>query len=155
MGESTFTVSRSTTIGAPPSTVYELLSNFHNWPNWSPWEELDPNMEREFSGAEAGEGAEYAWSGNKKAGKGRMKIIEAVTPSKVRIALSFEKPFKSENTTSFTITGQGSNSEVNWTMKGPKSIFSRVMVLFGGMDKMIGKDFEKGLANLKREAERL
>ncbi|AEF42931.1 SRPBCC family protein [Hoyosella subflava] len=155
MGENTFTVSRSATIGAPPTTVYELLSNFHNWPKWSPWEELDPNMERNFSGAEAGEGAEYSWSGNKKAGKGRMRIIEAITPSKVRIALTFVKPFKSENTTSFTITRKGDNSEVTWTMVGAKSIFSRVMVLFGGMDKMIGKDFEKGLAKLKREAERL
>lgn len=153
MSGSTFTVTRSTTIAAPPSAVYQLLSNFHEWPKWSPWEELDPDMEREYAGAPSGEGAEYAWSGNKKAGKGRMRIVDASEPSKVHIKLTFEKPFKSENTTSFAIAENGGGCTVTWTMVGPKTLFTRVFALFGGMDKMVGKDFERGLAKLKATAE--
>lgn len=153
MSADTFTVTRTTTVSAPPNAVYALLADFREWPKWSPWEELDPNMQRDYAGADSGEGAEYAWSGNKKAGKGHMRIVEATEPATVRILLTFEKPFKAENTTHFTISEHPSGSHVDWTMTGNKTIFTKVMALFGGMDKMIGKDFEKGLAKLKATAE--
>ena len=150
----TFTVERSTTVAAPPERVYEQLVDFHRWPDWSPWEELDPAMQRTFSGAESGVGAGYAWSGNRKAGQGRMRITEAVEPSLIAVDLVFEKPFKAHNETRFAITPDGAGSRIVWTMTGPKTLMTRVMGIFTSMDKMVGPDFEKGLQQLKAVAER-
>ena len=149
----TFTVERSTTINAAPEKVYPLIADFHRWPEWSPWEEIDPNMERVYNGAESGEGAIYEWSGNRKAGEGRMEITEAEEPKKVAIQLEFLKPFKSTNSTEFTLSGSGQSTEVDWVMTGPKTLFTKIMGIFKSMDKMIGPDFEKGLANMKQAAE--
>lgn len=149
----TYTVERSTTIGAPASSVYEQIADFHNWPAWSPWEELDPNMDKTYSGTESGTGAEYSWSGNRQAGQGSMKINEAVDSSKVEISLEFLKPFKSSSITSFDLQPEGDGTKVTWTMVGPNTLMLRVMGIFRSMDKMIGPDFEKGLAKLKQVAE--
>ena len=153
MANDTFTVERSTTINASPERVYPLLADFHHWPKWSPWEALDPNMQRIYNGAESGEGAIYEWEGNRKAGEGRMEITEADEPSKVKIQLDFVKPFKSSNTTTFELSGSGDSTDVHWSMVGPKTFMTKVMGIFKSMDKMIGPDFEKGLANLKDVAE--
>ena len=115
-----YTVERTTTINAPADEVYAQIVDFHNWRNWSPWDELDPNMQRSYSGADAGVGAGYSWSGNRKAGEGSMEIIDAVEPSSVQIALEFLKPFKSSSTTAFELKPQGDATEVTWTMTGPK-----------------------------------
>jgi uncharacterized protein YndB with AHSA1/START domain len=121
---------------------------------WSPWEDLDPNQQRTFSGADSGTGAKYAWSGNRKAGRGRMEITSAQQPTQVEIALEFEKPFKSSNTIEFLLTPEGSGrTRVRWTMTGPKTLMTKVMGVFTSMDKMIGPDFEKGLARLKDAVE--
>ena len=150
MSSNTYTVERSATIAAEPEQIYERIADFHQWMAWSPWEDLDPNQERTFSGAESGVGARYAWSGNRKAGRGRMEITEAQPPTQVRIALDFEKPFKSANTIDFFLTQEGPNAtRVRWTMIGPKTLTTKVMGLFTSMDKMVGPDFEKGLARLK------
>ena len=112
MTADTYTVTRSTTIDAPPARVYEQVADFHNWVNWSPWEDLDPDLKRTYSGSESGKGAAYAWSGNRKAGQGRMEITEATPPSTVRVDLAFEKPFKARSESVFTIApnarGRGS-----------------------------------------------
>jgi uncharacterized protein YndB with AHSA1/START domain len=150
---STYTVERSVTVDAPPPLVYEQVADFHAWTEWSPWEGLDPHMSRTYTGAESGTGAAYAWSGNKKAGSGRMRILEAVKPSTVRVDLLFEKPFKSHSETVFTVVPQGAGSRVTWTMTGASTPMIRVMSLLKSMDAMVGPDFEKGLARLKLTVE--
>jgi uncharacterized protein YndB with AHSA1/START domain len=149
----TWTVERSTTIAAPAERIYEQLADFHRWRGWSPWEDLDPALQRDYSGAESGTGAVYRWSGNRKAGSGRMEIVSAVAGERVDIDLEFLKPFKARNDTSFVLTPQGDSTGVLWTMTGRKTLALKVMSMFGGMDKMIGPDFEKGLDRLRRVTE--
>lgn len=149
----TYTVKRSTTIDAPAAAVFDRINDFHNWPEWSPWEDLDPNMQKTFSGAEAGPGAEYAWSGNRKAGAGSMKIVDTTAPSKVTVALAFLKPFKSNSTIDFDLVPEGDGTEVTWTMTGPNTLMTRLMGIFKSMDQLVGPDFEKGLSRLKTVAE--
>lgn len=153
MSDSSYTVSRSASIGAVPQQVFEQVSDFHKWGAWSPWEGLDPDMERTYVGPQAGVGAKYEWSGNRKAGAGRMEILEADAPSRVLIDLVFEKPFKSHSVTEFNIDGTRTGSQVAWTMTGPNTFMTRVMGIFKSMDGLIGPDFEKGLANLKGNLE--
>jgi uncharacterized protein YndB with AHSA1/START domain len=153
MAGDTYTVERSATIDAPPERIYEQIADFHNWTNWSPWEGIDPELKRTFSGAESGTGAVYDWSGNRKAGQGRMEITEAIAPSQVRIDLVFEKPWKAHNDTLFTIQPEGSGVRVSWSMTGKKTFMTKVMGIFKSMDALLGPDFEKGLAQLKATTE--
>jgi uncharacterized protein YndB with AHSA1/START domain len=153
MAGDTYRVERSTTIEAPPERVYDQIANFHHWRNWSPWEDVDPQLERTYSGAESGTGAVYAWSGNRKAGQGRMEITDAAPPSRVQIDLLFEKPWKARNDTLFTIHPAGSGCHVTWSMTGKKTLMTKVMGLVKSMDSLLGPDFEKGLARLKIAAE--
>lgn len=154
MAGDTYTVERAQGIDAPPERVFERIADFHRWTAWSPWEDLDPNLRRSYSGAEAGPGAVYAWSGNRKAGQGRMEITGVSAPSRIDIDLVFEKPWKAHNTTVFAIEPSAEGSRVTWTMTGPKTLMTRVMGIFTSMDKLVGKDFEKGLTRLKAVAER-
>lgn len=147
--KNTYRVERSATIPASPAAIYALLADFHEWPKWSPWEEIDPDMKRTFSGPSSGLGATYAWQGNRKAGEGRMEIIEENEPEALVIKLDFVKPFKSQNTTRFALTPRGDATEVTWTMVGPTTMATKIMGIFKSMDKMIGPDFEKGLAKLE------
>jgi len=149
----TFRVERSATIAAPASRIFALLDDFHSWSAWSPWEKLDPGMQRTFSGAERGPGAVYAWSGNKKAGQGRMEITESDAPNRLAIQLHFIAPFEAHNTTVFTLVPDGGGTRVNWAMHGNNSFGFKVMGMFMNMDRMVGGDFERGLANLKAVAE--
>ena len=149
-----FHVQRGATINAGAQTLFPLINDFHNWPSWSPWEKLDPAMKKSLSGATSGKGSVYEWEGNSKAGKGRMEIADSVEPRKVNIKLDFEKPFKSSNVTEFTLVPQGNTTNVTWTMDGPSPFMMRVMGLFMNMDKMVGKDFEAGLASIKAIAEK-
>jgi uncharacterized protein YndB with AHSA1/START domain len=153
MADDTYTVERSAHIDAPPERVYDQIADFHNWTNWSPWEGLDPDMKRTYSGADSGTGAVYAWSGNRKAGQGQMRMTSARKPSTVQIDLAFEKPFKSRNDTAFTISPDGHGSRVTWSMSGKQTLMTKAMGIFKSMDKMIGPDFERGLAQLKSVAE--
>jgi uncharacterized protein YndB with AHSA1/START domain len=147
-------VERSASIDAPPARVYDYIANFHNWTSWSPWEDVDPQLKRSYSGAESGTSAVYRWSGNRKAGQGRMEIVEAREPSIVRIDLRFEKPWKARHVTEFTIEPQGSGSLVRWTMTGRKTRMIKVMGIVKSMEAFVGPDFEKGLARLKAAAEK-
>lgn len=154
MTDNTYTVHRSIAIDCPPAAVYEQIADFHNWTKWSPWEDVDPALNRGYSGPQSGTGAVYTWSGNRKAGQGRMEIVDAVEPSRVRIDLAFEKPWKARNDTSFTIVPEGPGSRVTWSMTGQKTLVTKVMGIFKSMDAFLGPDFEKGLARLKTAAER-
>ena len=153
MADETYTVSREARIDAPPVRIYEQIVDFRNWPHWSPWEDLDPELRRTYSGAESGKGSVYAWSGNRKAGKGHMEIIEAAEPSRVQIDLVFEKPWKARNDTVFTIEPEGSGSRVTWSMTGKKTLMTKAMGIFTSMDNLVGSDFEKGLQQLKATTE--
>lgn len=149
----TYTVERSATIDAPAARIYAQIADFHNWPTWSPWEDVDPQLKRAYSGAESGTGAVYNWSGNRKAGQGRMEITDATDPSRVQIDLMFEKPWKARNDTVFSIQPEGSGSRVTWSMTGSKTFVTKVMGIFTSMDKLLGPDFEKGLTRLKATTE--
>ncbi|MCV2488514.1 SRPBCC family protein [Geodermatophilus sp. YIM 151500] len=149
MAHDTYTVERSATVAAPPERVYERIVDLHRWTAWSPWEEVDPAMHREYSGAESGVGAVYAWSGNRKAGAGRMTVVEATESSRVCIDLAFDEPFKARNDTRFSIEPDGAGSRVTWTMTGRETVGVRVMSLVKPMDAMVGPDFERGLTRLR------
>ena len=148
-----FRVERGAAIQAPPERIFPLINEFPNWPRWSPWEKLDPAMKKDMSGPPSGVGSSYAWEGNSKAGKGRMEITESDQPRRVKIDLNFIKPFKSNNVTEFNLQPRDGGTHVHWTMDGPAPLMTKVMMVFMNMDKMVGKDFEEGLANLKRVAE--
>ena len=150
-----FRVQRQIHIAAPAEAVFALLVDFHHWSTWSPWEKLDPAMQRNHSGAAAGVGAVYEWQGNKKVGKGRMEIIEASVASRLLIRLDFLAPFEAHNRAEFTLQDQGKSCEVSWAMYGPSPFISRLMGLVFNMDKLIGKDFEAGLANLRALVEHM
>jgi uncharacterized protein YndB with AHSA1/START domain len=149
----TFKVQRAATIKAPPEKIFAVISDFHQWGSWSPWENRDPAMQRSFSGANSGRGAVYAWDGNKNVGSGRLDILDVSVPSKIVIKLDFLKPFEAHNTAEFTMLPQGDATSLTWAMHGPLVFMAKVMHVFVNMDKMIGKDFEAGLANLKRLTE--
>ena len=145
----TFRVERSARIDATPDKVFAFLNDFREWPKWSPWEELDPAMNRTHSGATSGKGAIYEWNGNKKVGQGRMEITESVPSQKLALKLDFIKPFEAHNVTEFTLTPQGAGTDLNWAMIGSKPYMMKIMGLFMNLDNMVGRDFEKGLAKLK------
>lgn len=147
-----FSMSRSTTVNAPTDRVHGLVDDFRAWQQWSPWEGLDPALQRTYSGPASGVGSRYHWSGNRKAGEGEMEIVES-TPSRVAVDLQFLKPFKARNLTTFELEQVGGgHTRVVWTMTGRRN---HVMSLAGKLffDKSIGKDFDRGLASLKAAAE--
>src|SRR3977135_505742 len=150
----TFTVRRATTVKAAPEKIFPLINDFHQWGTWSPYEGKDPAMKRTYSGAESGKGAVYAWEGNKNVGSGRMEILDTSVPTKIVIKLDFFTPFEGHNTAEFTMLPQGDATNVTWLMHGPAVFISKVMQVFMNLDNMVGKDFEVGLANLKRLAEK-
>jgi uncharacterized protein YndB with AHSA1/START domain len=150
----TFRIQRAASIQASPDKIFPLINDFRNWSSWSPWEKMDPALKRTYSGPSSGQGAVYEWEGNKKVGKGRMEIKDAPPPSRVTIKLDFQKPFEAHNTAEFTLTPKGGTTDVTWAMHGPNLFIGKVMSLFFDMDRMVGKDFETGLANLKTIAER-
>jgi uncharacterized protein YndB with AHSA1/START domain len=150
----TFRIERRASIKAPAETIFPLINDFHSWTSWSPWEKMDPTMKRTYSGAPSGVGAMYAWEGNKTVGKGGMEITHASPPHRVEIKLDFLKPFEAHHTAEFALEPQGDATNVSWAMKGHQAFFFKVMSIFMNMDKMIGKDFEKGLANLKSVTEK-
>lgn len=148
-----FRVQRSIAIKAPPEKIMAVVGDLRGWTVWSPYEKKDPGMKRAYAGAPAGKGAIYEWDGNKDVGHGRMEILES-TPSKVVIKLDFITPFEAHNTAEFTAAPQGDSTNVTWAMYGPSPYMAKVMQTVMNMDKMIGTDFEAGLASLKTVAEK-
>jgi uncharacterized protein YndB with AHSA1/START domain len=153
MQPDTFRIQRTASIQAPPERIFAVLNDFQQSQSWSPYEKKDPAMKRAFSGAAVGKGSVYEFDGNKDVGAGRIEIIESVPPTKVTLQLDFVKPFKASNIVEYTLEPRGDATEVTWAMHGPAPFISKVMCLFVDMDKMVGKDFEVGLANLKAVTE--
>ena len=150
---SEFRVARSTTISAPPAAVFVQVNDFHKWEAWNPWGKIDPAMKQAYEGAPAGIGAIYTWTGNKEVGEGRMTITESRPSELIRINLEFFKPFAATNTAEFTFKPEGNQTAVTWSMFGEKNFMAKAIHLFMSMDKMIGGQFEKGLAQMKAVAE--
>ena len=150
----TFRVQRSTTINSPPDKVFSFISDLHSWASWSPWEKKDPGMKKTHSGPPQGKGAVLEWAGNKDVGTGRMEVLDSSPASKVLIQLDFLKPFEAHNTAEFTLTPKAASTEVTWVMYGPQPYMMKIMGFFCDPDKMVGKDFEDGLASLKALAEK-
>jgi hypothetical protein len=146
-------VERSATMEAAPDMVFPLINDFHAWSSWSPWEKLDPDMKREFSGASQGKGAWYGWSGNDQVGVGNMQITDSKPAEQVTILLEFKKPWEATNITTFRLAATPQGTKVTWEMDGDNDFFAKAMSLVMDMDQMIGKDFEAGLANLAALAE--
>ncbi|KQY63712.1 MULTISPECIES: SRPBCC family protein [unclassified Nocardioides] len=149
---SEFKVERSTVVVADPPRIHGLINDFRQWQGWSPWEGLDPDLDRTYSGPESGEGSHYAWSGNKRAGSGTM-VITASEPDRIGVALRFLKPWKATNAVTFTLRPVAAGTEVTWAMQGEQKGLMGLVGRVIPMDKLVGKDFEKGLANLKARAE--
>jgi len=150
---SEYRVARSATIAAPAPEVFAQVNDFHKWEAWSPWAKLDPAMKQAYEGALAGNGAVYTWSGNSEVGEGRMTITDSHPNDSIKIKLEFMKPFAATNATDFTFTPQANQTSVKWTMSGDNNFMGKAFGLFMNMDKMVGGDFEKGLAQMKSVAE--
>ena len=153
MKPDTFRVERTASIKAPPEKIFPLINNFDNWGAWSPYEKKDPTMKRARSGAASGKGSVYAWDGDKNVGKGRMEIAEASPPTKVTLKLDFSRPFEAHNIVNFTMQPAGQSTNVTWAMQGPVPFVAKIVHVIFNVDRMVGQDFEAGLANLKALAE--
>ncbi len=149
-----FRVARTIVIDAPPDKVFEFLDDPRRQSEWSPWDKKDPTMRKIYSGAPKGVGAVYEWDGNRSIGAGRLEIVEIISPSKVVMDLRFLRPMKGRNIAEYDVTPLRGGSEVTWSIRGPLPFISKVMCVFINMDRMIGKEFEAGLSDLKLLAEK-
>jgi hypothetical protein len=149
----TYSISRSVVVEAPQAKVFAQVNDFHNWQSWSPWAAMDPSMKTTFEGPSKGVGAVYGWSGNSKVGEGKMAITESKPNSLVGIKLDFLKPMKDTSAVEFSFAPEGKGTKATWTMSGNMNLIAKTMCLFTSMDKMIGPDFERGLAQLKATSE--
>ncbi len=149
----TFRVERSVTVAAPAAAAFALVNDFHQWPAWSPWEKVDPNTKRTYGGSPTGVGATYAWEGNRKVGSGRMEITESRPNELVRLTIEFIVPMKAKNTIDFTFKQEGDQTVITQAMYGDCNFMAKAMHLVMSMDKMVGKPFEQGLADIKNIAE--
>jgi hypothetical protein len=144
-----FRIARTVTMAAPADKIFPHVNDFHRWQAWSPYDKRDPDMKRTYEGAPAGVGAVYGWNGDDNVGEGRSTIVESTEPQRILIKLEFFRPFKGTNQGEFTFQPNGSGTAVTWALEGKYNFITKAMGLFMSMDKMIGGDFEQGLANLK------
>ena len=149
-----FRVQRTALIKAPPEKIFPLINDFKQWGAWSPCEKKDPTMQRTFGATTSGPGAKYAWNGNKNVGQGSMEIQESAPPSKIVLKLDFVKPMEGHNVVEFTLQPVNDGTRVTWDMQGPTPYLAKIIHVFFDMDRMVGGDFETGLANLKASAEK-
>ena len=149
-----FRVQRTAAIKAPPDKIFPLINDFKAWPAWSPYETKDPEMKRTYGNASSGRGAIYAWDGNSNVGAGNMLITDAPAPSKVALDLNISRPIEAHNKVEFTLVPAGDSTTVTWAMNGNAPYWAKIFHVFFDMDKMVGDDFEAGLAKLKAVAEK-
>ena len=147
-------VERSAVVRADAASVHALIDDFHQWVKWSPYEGVDPDLKRTYTGPDAGVGASYAWSGNRKAGAGTMTITESIPQRRIVLDLAFTKPFENRNVTTFLLEPVADGPRVTWRMSGKQNkLFALIGKVFS-MDKLVGPDFEKGLRQLATVAEK-
>jgi hypothetical protein len=150
---SEFRVARTANMSAPVPAVFAQVNDFHKWEAWNPWGKLDPAMKQTYQSGPAGTGAVYAWTGNKEVGEGRMTIIESRPYDLIRINLEFFRPFAATNLAEFTFRPEGDQTSVTWSMTGKNNFIAKAVHLFINMDKMVGGQFEQGLAEMKSVVE--
>ena len=150
---STFRIQRSLSIAAPSRRIFDLINDFHRWPQWAPQDTEDPSMKRTYSGAASGAGAVSEWKGKGSTGSGQMEITESRSPARVEIRTTFVKPFEAKNLNVFTLEPERAETRVTWSMQGSNLYFKKLMGLFTNMDRLLGRHFEVGLKNLRRLAE--
>jgi len=148
-----FKVTRSATMAAPPEKVFEQVNDFHKWDAWSPWIELDPNAKIAFDGPSSGKGAKFSWNGNDNMGEGSMTILESRPPELINMELAFVRPMQDTALVEFACQPAGEGTVVTWTMSGEQNFMEKAVCMFMNMDKMVGGDFEKGLAKMKKVVE--
>jgi hypothetical protein len=148
-----FRIVRSATISAPAAAVFAQVNDLHNWEAWSPWAKIDPAMKQTYAGAPAGPGAMYTWAGNQEVGEGRMTVTESRPNELIKIKLEFLKPLVATNAAEFTFKSEGDRTAVTWSMTGQNNFVGKAICLFMDMDKMVGGQFEKGLAQMKSVVE--
>lgn len=153
MQPSEYRVERSLTMDAPPEAIFPEVNNLRQWQHWSPWAKLDPNAKDTFEGPSSGEGAIFKWSGNDEVGEGTMTIVESRENEFVSMPLDFVRPFEDTGMSDFTFKPEGDKTTVVWTMHGRQNFMGKAMCLFMDMDAMLGTEFEKGLASLRKIAE--
>jgi hypothetical protein len=144
-----FRVSRSATMSAPPATIFAHVNDFHQWEAWSPWAKLDPNCKNSFEGPSAGKGAIFRWDGDKNVGAGTMKIVESRPNELIRIQLDFIRPFAGTSNVEFTFKPYGDRTDVTWSIAGKNNLIGKAIGLVFDCEKMIGGNYEQGLANIK------
>jgi len=150
----TFRVERSASVKAPPERIFALIDDLRAFNTWNPFEKKDPNLKRRYSGPSTGRGAAYSFDGNRDVGSGSLEILESAPPSRITMRLAMVEPFEVQNTVEFTLVPNGGATNVTWAMQGPAPFIAKVIHVFIDMDKMVGKDFEAGLAGLKAIAEK-
>lgn len=149
----TFEVKREAVIGAPAERIFAVINDFAQWPRWSPWQDIDPGMRQTFKGPSSGVGAIAEWEGNKMVGAGRTEIVDVLPPTRIGMRLTMLRPMKAVNEVEYTLRPQGDGTLVTWAMRGNNNLMGKIFATFVDCDKMVGKDFERGLANLKRLVE--
>ena len=148
-----FKITRETIVTAAPDKVFEQVNDFHKWEAWSPWAKIDPAMKTTYGGAPTGVGSTYSWVGNDEVGEGKMAITASRPTEHIAIDLEFIRPFAAKNVTEFTFRPEGDKTHVVWTLAGKNNFMAKAFNLVMNMDKLVGGDFEKGLAQLKTVAE--
>lgn len=149
-----FTVTRSATMSAPAENIFNLVNDFHQWAGWSPWAKLDLNAKNMFGSTTSGAGATFEWAGNNKVGQGKMEIIESQPFTHIKIRLDFLKPMKATNTAEYTFQPQGTQTTVTWSMRGHNNFIGKAMNIIMNCEKMVGGQFEQGLANMRAIVEK-
>jgi carbon monoxide dehydrogenase subunit G len=152
-GPDSFRFHRTASIKAPPEQIFPFINDLHCFNTWNPYEKKDPGMKGSYSGPGAGQGAAYAFAGNKDVGKGSIEITESSSPNKVSMRLTMIEPFEARNHVEFTLEPKGETTAVTWAIEGPVPYLMKIVHLFFNMDRMVGRDFEAGLASLKAAVE--
>jgi hypothetical protein len=147
-----FRVERSVTIGSPLATIAALIDDFHNWPAWAAGEKPDPTATRAYGETARGVGAVCDWDSRGGAGKGRMEIVEA-SAQHVRVKVNWQRPFVASNINEFVFAPRGESTLVTWTLDGENIYLLKVMTIFVGADRLMGRHLEHGLASLKCASE--
>jgi uncharacterized protein YndB with AHSA1/START domain len=149
-----YRLTRQTVIAAPAAAVFAQVNDLRKWDDWSPWAKLDPSAKVTFSGPQSGVGASFEWDGNDKVGAGTMAITESKPNDRIATRTDFTRPFEGTSNSDFVFSEAGGQTNVIWSMFGKQNFIGKAMCLFVSMERMLGPDFEKGLAQLKAAVEK-
>ena len=150
-----YEVSRSIVIDKDLKEVFQFVKLIKNQDQWSPWKKKDPNMIQSFIGTDGEVGFVAKWKGNKAVGEGEQEIITIVENEYIDAQLRFYKPWKSESIGHILVDRvDETQTIVTWGFSGINKFPMSIFMLFMNMDKMMGKDFEEGLAKLKKVLEK-